>query len=1007
MGGETVAENIKGINVTIGSDTTGLAKALGDVNKHAKNIQRELWQVEKLLKLDPKNTELVAQKQKLLGDAVKNSEEKLNKLKTAQEQVNEQFKNGEISAGQYRAFEREIVNAEQQLDKFKTQLGSTNSKSELFAQKMQAIGDKLRSIGDKMSSVGKSMTTSISLPIAAVGTAITVMATKAAGATDRIDKLSQRLGLSRKSFQELEFVLSQSGSSMESLQSGMKVMVQRMADLETGTGKGSEAFQKLGISFDDIKDLSQEDIFKLTVERFNEMEDGAEKAALAQDLFSRSGQELLPLLNANSGAVEEMTKQAHDLGLVLSDESIDAGVMFTDTMDQIKRSLGAVTTNIGTKLMPAFKSLIPIIQNNLVPAAQHLASKVSGLVTWFTNLSPKTQKLILGLAGLAAALGPVLIVVGKITTGVGALVPLMTKLGTVIGGISLPVVGTVAVIAALATVAIEVYRNWEQVKDSLGAIWEVIKASVQGLVIGVKIAFEGMKTAVLGAVNFMIEKLGVLEKIPFGVGDKFKGLKDSITDSVDSSALKIQELKDQATENGKKLQEATKNMGVSFGDLGSAIFDDVKSIISSMTGMTKTTEEELANQTETIEVNAEEQTNIIDTNMEEQNNIIETGLEDQNTIVEEKTDLQTAIIEDAAEEQVKIREKFESEWTKKLFNATASRLKKLEEEKQEALKEAEELGADKTAILAYYAQIEQEILDKATEEKQKKQEVQDKLDEQTRKAQLEAEQKKAETLATFEEGWTNKVLEQSGTRAEILEAEKQEALKKAEELGVDKTAILEFYTQEEQKIKDADLEIKKKQAEDEKKIIEGVTGKWSDSLVSFVDTIASGQKTFKEAMKDMLLNLITMLEKQVIASQLAATGIAWANATWDWGVSLAKLGAALPKLALTMAGFEGLKGAIRGLATGGKVVAPTMALIGEGADNEAVLPLNQSVFSELGRNIAANMPQPVAVATSSSRPAELHLHIGTLVADDLGLKKLERTLSKFRIGETTRLGGAT
>ena len=117
-----MAGNIKGITIEIGGDTQKLNKALEDVNKKSRDIQSELKQVEKLLKLDPGNTELLAQKQKLLAEAVANSKEKLDRLKSAQEQVNEQFKKGEISEEQYRAFQREVVKAEQELAGFEKQL---------------------------------------------------------------------------------------------------------------------------------------------------------------------------------------------------------------------------------------------------------------------------------------------------------------------------------------------------------------------------------------------------------------------------------------------------------------------------------------------------------------------------------------------------------------------------------------------------------------------------------------------------------------------------------------------------------------------------------------------------------------------------------------------------------------------------------------------------------------------------------------------------------------------
>lgn len=158
-----MAETIKGITVTIGADTTGLSKALSDVNKKSKDLQSELKQVEKLLKLDPTNTELLAQKQKLLSDAITNTSEKLSRLKSVQEQVNQQFARGEISEGQYRAFQREIVSTEQKLKSLQSELGKTKFD-------LDKIGESFQNVGDKISKVGKTLTTDVSAPIAAIGT---------------------------------------------------------------------------------------------------------------------------------------------------------------------------------------------------------------------------------------------------------------------------------------------------------------------------------------------------------------------------------------------------------------------------------------------------------------------------------------------------------------------------------------------------------------------------------------------------------------------------------------------------------------------------------------------------------------------------------------------------------------------------------------------------------------------------------------------------------------------
>jgi phage-related minor tail protein len=112
-----MANRIKGITVEIGGDTTRLSKALDSVNKNIKNTQSQLKDVEKLLKLDPTNTELLTQKQKLLKDAISDTKEKLSTLKTAAEQANEALANGDISKEQYDALQREIIETEQDLKK--------------------------------------------------------------------------------------------------------------------------------------------------------------------------------------------------------------------------------------------------------------------------------------------------------------------------------------------------------------------------------------------------------------------------------------------------------------------------------------------------------------------------------------------------------------------------------------------------------------------------------------------------------------------------------------------------------------------------------------------------------------------------------------------------------------------------------------------------------------------------------------------------------------------------
>ncbi len=144
---------IKGITVEIGGDTTKLQTALKGVNTEIKNTQSQLKDVEKLLKLDPGNTELLSQKQKLLADAVSETKEKLETLKTAAEQANQALANGDISQEQYDALQREIVETEQELKKLEDQA----KESSAALQEIAVKGEKLKTVGENISNAGEKL----------------------------------------------------------------------------------------------------------------------------------------------------------------------------------------------------------------------------------------------------------------------------------------------------------------------------------------------------------------------------------------------------------------------------------------------------------------------------------------------------------------------------------------------------------------------------------------------------------------------------------------------------------------------------------------------------------------------------------------------------------------------------------------------------------------------------------------------------------------------------------
>lgn len=160
-----MAGNIKGIIVEIGGDTSGLQKALNKVNSATSSLSKELRGINSLLKLDPTNTELVAQKQQVLANNIEQTSKKLEELKKIQEEAIKV--NDKISPENYRALQREIINTENKLKDLQVQA----SKWTTAGKSIEEFGNKITNISKKIDTLGNTITTTLTLPVLAIGTA--------------------------------------------------------------------------------------------------------------------------------------------------------------------------------------------------------------------------------------------------------------------------------------------------------------------------------------------------------------------------------------------------------------------------------------------------------------------------------------------------------------------------------------------------------------------------------------------------------------------------------------------------------------------------------------------------------------------------------------------------------------------------------------------------------------------------------------------------------------------
>ena len=175
---------------------------------------------------------------------------------------------------------------------------------------------------------------------------------------DNVDKAAQRLQISRSSYQELDYVLQLCGTSMDNMSTGFKTLNNKIADARDGSKEAQAMFTALGISMDDVKNLSTEDLFKAAINGLQDMGESADRAALANDLFGRSGQNLAPLLNMTSEEMNEAIKTANEYGMVLSDEGVAASAQFVDSMTTMEMTVDGLKNSMMANFLPAMSSIM-------------------------------------------------------------------------------------------------------------------------------------------------------------------------------------------------------------------------------------------------------------------------------------------------------------------------------------------------------------------------------------------------------------------------------------------------------------------------------------------------------------------------------------------------------------------------------------------------------------------------------------------------------------------------
>lgn len=474
---------IRGITIELDGDTSGLSKSLQGANKEIKNTQNQLKDVERLLKLDPTNTELLRQKQQLLGQAIQETSGKLETLKKAEEQM--KASGVDENSEQFMALQREIIATENDLKNLTKEAGNTKSAFDKISEATEKISKGAKNVADK--------TKVLSAAGAAVGGGLLAAGGSAIKTADELETLSKRTGLSTDMLQKFAYASDMVDVSTEELASAMTKMKKQM-------GANPAAFEALGISVTNADGTfrSLEEVFYDSLAALSQIGDETERDLVAMDLFGKSGDALATIIDDGGAALQEYGAKAEELGLILSEDTIGKLTATGDTIDEMKARATATLTEVGAELL-----------ENLAPTITLIIDKIGEVVAWIGSLDSETLNTILIVAGVIAAISPLASIIAGISSAIGVLSKAIAFI--VANPIVLLIGAIVALVTLIATKGDEIQAILKKVDDFLQNIfakdWSqqfgIIGEGLNAFFAIVKEVWDSVKTILNGIIDFI------------------------------------------------------------------------------------------------------------------------------------------------------------------------------------------------------------------------------------------------------------------------------------------------------------------------------------------------------------------------------------------------------------------------------------------------------------------------------------------------------------------------
>lgn len=494
-----MAGDIKGITIEFRGETTKLSKALNKIKDETKGVDTSLKDVNKALKFNPGNVELLGQKQIELKRKIEQTKEKLEAFKEAQRSLD--ASGVDKTSSEYMEVRRNIIQAESQAKYFNAEL----KKTEAAISPLGKLGSQFQDVGGKITAAGHALA-----PLSKLGAAVAgglgALAVKAGRAADDLNTLSKTSGINTQQLQLYAASADLVDVSVEDMAKSQTKLKKNMLSASQGTGDAARAFDMLGVNVKgaDGHLRNQDEVFQEVIQKLGTMSNETERDALAMQIFGKSATALNPMIEDMGKTYKLVTDTMKKNKIKFVDqETLDQANAFNDQIDIMKFIATTAFQQIGSKLAAY-----------LVPAITKVQEVFSHFMGIISNLSGRTLAIITGIGGGFAVIAPTLLIIGGLVTKMGlafsGLSKIMPGLGAGLKGVfgflkANPIILIISAITALALILSKTGLSVEELSGKINGFITSVVGKLPGIVNGIVALLPRVLDAILKMLPVIID----------------------------------------------------------------------------------------------------------------------------------------------------------------------------------------------------------------------------------------------------------------------------------------------------------------------------------------------------------------------------------------------------------------------------------------------------------------------------------------------------------------------